>query len=349
LVLLSDGPFAEMARERGILTTILPLQGLVGAVTKNSGLFGWARALACLPAGLAAIRKACRGSRLVYFNTPKAAVLGAAANLLSGRKSVLHLHDLLEQGHFSRANIECLVAAANRCDAVIANSEAVARQFRERGGRVTVHVIPNGFDTEFWTRHREVGGLRRELEPQGRPVVAVFGRLSPWKGQHVALEAVARLPQAALWVVGEAFYTAEDMSYAAALRQRAEAADLAGRVRFLGHRSDIPELMRAADVVVHCSVAAEPFGRVIVEAMLSGRPVVASAAGGPLEILEQDATGWLAPPGDPAKLVEILQSILSSPQRAEEVARKACETALRRYSLPSVLGKIREVLTPLLE
>lgn len=344
LILFDEGPFAERMRGRGVPTVVLPLAGTLSAVSKRSGPGGWVRAGVGLGRVLVAIRKACQKADLLYLNTPKAAVLGVAANAPSGQRRVLHLHDLLDETHFSKGNISCFVAAANRCHAVIANSLATAEAYRKQKGRAPLHVVPNGFDADFWMRSRNVKALRAELEPMGRPVAAVFGRLSPWKGQHIALEAVASIPELALWVVGDALYTKEDKTYRFRLQERARRSDLAGRIRFLGQREDIPELMQAADFIIHCSVAAEPFGRVIVEGMLSGRPVVASAAGGPLEILESEATGWLVPPGNPSALAETIRAVLASPARAQAVALKAQATARARYHLPIVLSRIRKIL-----
>ena len=114
-------------------------------------------------------------------------------------------------------------------------------------------------------------------------LVGCFSRLHPWKGQTVLLDAIARMPNVHALIVGGALFSGE-APYEAELRSRAELPSFAGRVHMLGARDDVPRLLSACDVVVHASVLAEPFGRVLVEAMLAGRPVVATRAGGVLSI-----------------------------------------------------------------
>src|SRR5690606_35073539 len=184
--------------------------------------------------------------------------------------------------HFGRLQRWAAVIAANlQVSRVIANSMATAEAFVAAGGdRDRVSVVYNGIDPAAFERTSgdQERRLRHDLGLGRAPLVAAFGRLSPWKGQHVLIEALRLLPGVHALIVGAALY-GED-AYAEDLQRRVKALDLADRVHLLGFRSDIPDLMRLASVVVHTSVAPEPFGRVLVEGMLAQRPVVASRAGG---------------------------------------------------------------------
>jgi glycosyltransferase involved in cell wall biosynthesis len=131
--------------------------------------------------------------------------------------------------------------------------------------------------------------------------------LAPWKGQHVALRALAELPEAACVIAGSALFGEDD--YARSLHKLASDFGLVDRVRFLGHRDDVPSLMRGVDAVVHPSIDPEPFGRTLVEAMLARRPVVAANAGAVPEILDDGKAGWLVPPNDPVALAAALRRI----------------------------------------
>ena len=158
---------------------------------------------------------------------------------------------------------------------MIANSNATGETFVATGGRrALVEVVYNGFEPSDFVRpsHFSQTALRKKLELPDGLLIAIFGRLTRWKGQHIALEALRSLPGVHLAIVGEALFTEEDRAYREELRRTAEEPGLQGRVHFLGFRSDVIELLHAMDVVVRCSVAAEPFGRVIVEAMLAGTP-----------------------------------------------------------------------------
>lgn len=344
VVLFSDGPFASHLRERGVTTDVLALPGTASRITKKTSPLALAASLPAQMSHVLALRRKIREADLVYFNTAKALVYGTAANFPNLRPAVFHLHDLLDPRHFSATNIRVLVAAANRAKIVIANSRATAEAFAEAGGRTPTEVVPNGFDPAPFdaVSETQAAALRTEWNPEGLPVAAIFGRLARWKGQDVLLRAAARLPEMAVWVVGDALFTDDDRAYAEELHELA--AGLGSRVKFLGFRSDIPALMKAADIVVHCSTAPEPFGRVLVEAMLARRPVVASRAGGPIEILDDNSAGRLVSPGDVGSLEDALRRLLQSPSDREKLGLAGRQRAEAEYALPVVLARTNALL-----
>ena len=115
-------------------------------------------------------------------------------------------------------------------------------------------------------------------------------------------------------------------------------------MHFLGFRSDVTELLQAMDVVVHCSVAAEPFGRVIVESMLAGTPVVATRGGGVDEIITDGQDGFLVPPADPPALALAVGKIIQDPELAAKLSSAALESARERFSMEKTVGRIRQLL-----
>jgi len=97
-------------------------------------------------------------------------------------------------------------------------------------------------------------------------------------------------------------------------------------VAFLGGRGDVPDLMNAADMVLHASTRPEPFGLVVLEGMILGRLVIAAALGGPLEILTDDS-GWTFDPRDPSALAELLRRVVADPQISASYSRTATSKA----------------------
>src|SRR5690606_33091220 len=152
--------------------------------------------------------------------------------------------------------------------------------------------------------------------------------------------ALRLLPGVHALIVGAALY-GED-AYAEDLQRRVKALDLADRVHFLGFRSDIPDLMRLASVVVHTSVAPEPFGRVLVEGMLAQRPVVASRAGGTVEVIEHGTSGLLVPPADPGALARAVVGLLSDEAEARRIAADGYERARHLFSPQAMLARIEQ-------
>ncbi|TSA32224.1 MAG: glycosyltransferase family 1 protein [Verrucomicrobiaceae bacterium] len=344
VLLLSPGPFEDMLRARGIPCGVLPIPSGLSSVGKSASPFDYIRMAPKLAGFLSALRHEVRNCDILYLNTAKALLLGAAVAF--GKPVVFHLHDLLTPDHFSSLNLRLIVLAANRSRGVIANSRATADAFRAAGGRTPVHVIPNGFDPERFSPRpdEELITLRRSTGIGKAPVAAVFGRISRWKGQDVLLRAAAMIPELVVWVVGEAVFTGDDRAYAGELKALASGSALQGRVFFLGHRDDIPQLMQAADVIVHTSVAPEPFGRVVVEGMLSGRPVIASRAGGPSEIIQDGVTGWLFEPGNSGELASLLRKVRDSPSRGRDEGLLASLEARKQYALPAVIEQTRRAL-----
>lgn len=347
VALFAEGPFLESLAAAGIPVEHLCLDT---SVTKASGL------LAQIGATLPLYRAAKQSAKLaqshdaIYANTQKAAIVGAAASWLSGKPLIWHLHDLVTAEHFSRANRLAVIGATNWiARRIIANSEATAEAYREAGGRVQVEVVYNGIDEEPFdairtlstSEAREASGLSFD-----GPLIGVFGRLAEWKGQHVLLKALAAnvSPAVQAVVVGEALYTDEDRDYAVELRERSSQICLKGRIDFLGQRSDIAMLMRACDIVVHTSVQPEPFGRVIVEGMLAGRPVIASAAGGATEIIEDGVNGLLTPPGDAKALGAAIDRLLNNPELSGRLAEAGRASAIKRFFLDDRVDEINEVI-----
>ncbi|HVS63818.1 MAG TPA: glycosyltransferase, partial [Thermoanaerobaculia bacterium] len=213
------------------------------------------------------------------------------------------------------------------CDRVVAVSEASRQALieRERCDPGRIVVIENGVDCQRF-RPREPDVVRRALElPSDAIVVGGIGRLSPKKGFHVLVNAVGRLLAAGLPVelvlVGEGPERAR-------LEAEARAAGLEGRVRFLGHRSDVQDLYSAFDVFVLPSYE-EGSPNALLEAMASGCPVIATAVGGTPEILGDFSLGRLISPGDPearaAALGELLEDAALRRRLGEQARRRVEE------------------------
>lgn len=346
VVLLADGPFRERLEAAGVPVRVLDSTHSLGGLHREGG--GAADLLAA-PAVLALARRvagAARRADLIYCNSQKAAVVGGLAGTLARRPVIWHLRDMLTAEHFSATRRRLAVAAGNLlATRVIANSEATARAFVESGGRpARVRVVYNGINPAPFlaVTAAEARAVHAELGLGDAPLVGAFSRLTPWKGQHILLDALAALPGVHALLVGEALFGEED--YTAALRERAARLGIAARVHFLGFRADIPRLMAAVDVVAHSAIAPEPFGRMIVEGMLAGRPVVATRAGGAEEIITDGEDGLLVPPGDAGSLAAALGALLDDRARAVTLAQRGRETALRRFSVEAMLAGVeREI------
>ena len=343
--LFADGPFRDELVRRHVEVRVMSM-GALGAMRKASAMPS-PRALLAAWTLAGAVAREARTARVLYANSQKAFVVAAFAAGRSGRPLVWHLRDVLGPPHFSRMNTRGVVALANwRAARVIANSGATADAFIAHGGdRARVRVVHNGIDAAPFdaVSDAEAAALRRQLSPDAAHVMAVFGRLHAWKGQQVALDAIAQLPaDCHLWIAGGPLFGEQD--FETSLHAQAARLGVASRVRFLGFRDDVPALMHAADVIAHTSTLPEPFGRVVVEGMLARRPVIATAAGGTREIVTDGQTGLLVPPGDATALAGAVASLRANPARAAAMAAAGAAHARAMFGVEAMVRGVRAVL-----
>jgi glycosyltransferase involved in cell wall biosynthesis len=199
--------------------------------------------------------------------------------------------------------------------------------------------VPNGVDLE---RFRPDPAGRRAARAklgvrEGTALVGVVGQITPWKGQADAIEAVSlvgqRHPSILLLVVGSVKFAGsrhDNHEYLAALHRRVAELGLGGRVRFLGEREDIPQLLRALDILLVPSWE-EPFGRVVIEGMAVSTPVLATAVGGPAEVIEDGDDGILLPPRQPRRWADAIDALLADPDRRLALGCQARHTVEARF------------------
>jgi glycosyltransferase involved in cell wall biosynthesis len=199
--------------------------------------------------------------------------------------------------------------------------------------KVSVIYPPLDLQTLRITRTSTVTRATFGLAPSTR-CFGILGMLLPWKGHVVFLRATQRvferIPDARAFVIGAA--PPRGKEYERELRALAQELGIADRVIFTGFRPDVPELLQLLDVVAHASIDPEPFGRVIAEAMAMRRPVIATRAGGPTEIIDDSRTGFLVPPGDDEALADRLIALLENPTLAERIAEAGYTAVRDRFS-----------------
>lgn len=217
-----------------------------------------------------------------------------------------------------------------RGDVTIANSEWIADHVRQvhHVPDANLVTIPRGIDTSVFDPARFGAAARRDVRQDlGLPqtgaddsdlLLLLPGRLTAWKGQRVAIAALARLPdplraRCHLVLVGDA--QGRD-AYRETLIADIAAAGLQDRVKLEPHRADLPRLLAAADIVLAPSTRPEAFGRTAPEASAMARPVIATSHGGALETVVDGVTGHLVPPGDAQALAETLARLADLPPQA---------------------------------
>ncbi|MDR6587288.1 glycosyltransferase family 4 protein [Agrobacterium tumefaciens] len=343
---LSGGAAADDLADAGRPPVMLSAGEKMLSIRRNASVGALLRGAADVMPVAWQLSREARHYDVICANSQKALFVCALAAKLSRRPLVWILHDIVTDPAFSATNRRAsLVFARLFAKLVAVNSEETGRAFIEAGGEANkVRIVYNGFDPARAKVYEPgtAARLRAELGYGPQPLVGLFGRLSEWKGQHVFLEAIAAMEGVQAVIVGGALFGQE--VYEARIREQASRLGLDDRVRFLGFRSDVPELMAAMDAVAHTSIVAEPFGRVVVEAMMCGRPVVATRGGGVTEIIRDGETGLLVPPGEPSALAAALGRVLSDPALAERLAQKGREDVSQRFSLEETCRSVSALL-----
>jgi len=215
------------------------------------------------------------------------------------------------------------------------------------------HVVHNPVNIESFAQVDGAAELRAEfgVADQDR-LISNVGRLDWWKGHDYFLQAMAEVirsrPNTKALIVGKSDSTPRNQAYCQRLRQLVADLQLSGHVAFTGFRTDVPRIMAASDIVVHSASEPEPFGRTIVEAMAAGRPVVATAAGGVLDIVEDQVTGLLVPPKDAGLMAKAIQHLLQDQEQARLIGRRARQRARERFSVEQHVTAIQHIYRQIL-
>ena len=272
---------------------------------------------------------------------------GILAAHLAGVPCVCHVRHFERLGWFDRR-------LAGLAAGFLYISEAVQRSHIESGlSCVRGQVVYNGLDTSTFASAPIAAQARRSLGlPPDGPLVGIVGRLESWKGQDVFLRAMARVaeavPRARGIVIGAP--VPHEPGYKGELLALRDELGLTERVAFGEFRLDVPTVMSALDVLVLASISPEPFGRVLIEAMAAGKPVVATDAGAAREVVVDGVQGLLVPPKDAQALAQAVIHILTHPDLARSMGQEGRTRVEQRFGTRQYVDGVQamydEVLRP---
>lgn len=209
-----------------------------------------------------------------------------------------------------------------------------------------ISVVLDGVELSEFRDAETSEVLKVELGiPAEARVFGIFGRIIRWKGIREFVLAAEKVleaePTAYAVIVGGV--SDGSQAYHEEVVRLIETRGLAGRVIMTGYRTDIGSLMKAMDVVVHASIEPEPFGMVLIEAMAAGRPVVATRAGGPLDIIVAGQTGELVEPGDVDGMADAVLGLLRDPARARRMGREGARRAESLFGMDRYAAEVEAV------
>lgn len=276
------------------------------------------------------------------LNLPQAPFVEAVVE--AGLPLVMHCRMIRPFGSSEKrlaAQADRLICVSNAVrDSLLAQSDLDA-------GRVM--AIGNGLSLERYAGGPDKSARERLGLPAEAFVACMLGRVVPWKGHHVAIAAwrsvVSEFPEAVLAIVGTG-----DADYHESCKALVGRLGLGEAVRFLGHHDNVIPVLRAGDLLLHASCYDDPakgvveaFGRVVIEAMAAGLPVVATAAGGVTEVVKDGVTGHLARTNDPDALADGVLDYLRHPERALEAGFAGRRRVREHFTIEKIVEQVSEI------
>jgi glycosyltransferase involved in cell wall biosynthesis len=346
VVLGAEGPLVEKLRPN-VDTYVLSLPSGVAGTRKNTlGLSTFFR-IRDLAVSFQYIFRLARFIReknidIVHTNSLKADILGGFAARLAGRPIIWHVRDRIAEDYLPSPIVKIFRLLAQTIPTrIIAVSDAVAatlRKNKDSDDRIT--VVHDGTLLPIEPIHHPQGAS------SSSPIrIGLIGRISPWKGQRIFLQAAAivlkQFPDARFLIIGAPLFNEE--TYDQEIRSLAKQLGIQTSVEFTGFCSDIPQIISTLSLVVHASTTPEPFGQVIIEGMAAGKPVVATNGGGVPEIVEDGKTGILVPMGDSAAMARAICTLLENPQDAAAMGARARQRVENNFTVAATARRVEAV------
>jgi glycosyltransferase involved in cell wall biosynthesis len=267
----------------------------------------------------------------------------------TGTSLIWHIHDYIGKRPIMAGLMK---KYEKKCAVILVNSESVRNDLKQIGcDERKLRLFRNATDLNRFSPvgpKADLDTLAHLPEAKSEVLrVGLPGTFARWKGQKVFLKAVALLPTdlpLRAYVIGGPIYETTDSQFSLEeLQSFAKDLGIQERVGFTGYLEDIPAVLRALDIVVHTSNRAEPFGLVLVEAMACGRPVIASKAGGPEEIVVEGENGLFYMPGDERSLADRILQLANSPGLRKKLGETGKRTVEEQFNASQLAERIAPI------
>lgn len=335
----SEGDMKSFAMEKGVKPIVIPeLQREINIVKDSVALWKLYRLM----------RR--EKPDIVHTHTAKAGMLGRTAAWLAGVPVILHtFHGHIFKGYFGRTKtwifLQIEKVMAKLSTKIITISESLKKELVELGvaPEDKIDVIPIGLDLTQFVNHDYSGEFKRSLGlSKNCLIVGTVGRLVPIKGQKYFLEAANKICGDSNGNRDVKFVIVGDGELRGELVGHAKELGLEDKVYFTGFRSDLPDIYADFDIMVLPSLN-EGTPVALIEAMSSGKPVVATTVGGVVDLVEDGVTGLLVEPESERELREGILALLSDKARRKMLGRKGREAVYPAYDIETLVKRMDDV------
>ena len=292
-----------------------------------------------------------RNIALVHTNTNTILASPLAARL-TGVPHVWSIHELMVEPATVRSALHYMIPRFST--RVVTVSKAVRDHMLKDAAKFADRFtfVRGAIDVEPFLNAKGRARLRAEWGiGDDELLIGMVGRVTRWKGQSVFVQAAKliaeRHPQVKFAAVGGVFDT--EKFYMDRFRKEVRDARLENKLTINDFRADMPDVFAAFDIFVLPSILPEPFGLVVIEAMASGKPVVATAPGGPSETVVDGETGFLVPPSDASAMAQALEVLLADPQKRVSMGEAGRRRAREVFALPRYVREFEELYDAVLQ
>ncbi len=334
LICPSGGGLVEKAKKQGIETEIIKMGRIKSpnVISTAATVFKFKKLIKL------------KNIDLIHTDSPRQSFYAGRAARLTGTPLIWHVRvSTPEKKSFEKFLF-------NHAHKVIAVSKAAGQRFQGfESAEEKVVIIYNGVDLTEFARPQPDGQLREEFDiDKDWILVGTLGQLIPGKGQDVFLKAAAQVleqtPKAKFMIVGNG-----NQLYRQKLEDLSKDLGLSGKVVFTGFREDIPRIMNMLDIAVLPSTThLEGLSRVIIEAMASSKPVIATNSGGNPEAVEDGTTGILVPPEDSSSLAESIVDLIKDETKRNRMGEAGRKRAEKLFSIEKNISQIERVYEEIL-
>ncbi len=341
VVLSEEGALADELRAKNCSVCILKLGILRRKYFNIKGVFNRISTVRKAIKTLGAIADSERID-IIYSNTTTV-FAGAFVAKKKKIRHIWHIHEIITKPAWLLKGVAWMVNRYSH--QVVVVSEAVKKYWEASIDPAKISVIYNGLD---YTTYLNASGdeLRKELASGQEMIVGMIGRVHPWKGQEYFLQICKKVldvhPSTRFVMVGDVF-PGNEYLYERLENIKSELG-IGSNIRDLGFRRDIPQILAALDIFMLPSTLPDPLPTVVLEAMASAKPVVATRHGGAMEMVKENETGFLVPWDNAAAAAKRIIELLDNPQQARMMGQDGRKRVLNFFSEQVYLANIEKLI-----
>lgn len=338
LGIIKKGKFSDYALESGFKNIVLLNGGRIRELYKS---------IRAIINAVIFIKK--NKIELVIAHGTHSWIFGWIIALFSNSKSIFYLQGQIEKNSYR--NLLTGIGLRLIPTIYVTNSEFTANSLRKHSlNKIYVNYLSS--DIETFDNIDALDARKILLDefniPYNNIIFTIVGRIQEWKGQDTVIKSFGKLrndKNVKLLIVGDYSFEKDKIYY----NNLISLANNNKNIIFTGFRKDIPIIMKGSDVIIHASKEPEPFGIVIVEAMMSKKPVIATSHGGPLEIINNKKTGLLFNPEDSETLTECMDNLIVNEKQRSKLAESAYKVSKKKFTMSVSVSNLENIIDTIIE